>query len=49
MPWLVDKRYTDEEIYELFNIDEEDQKFINDVLEKNKVDSPWFRRKMFGI
>ena len=49
MPWLVDKRYTDEEIYELFNIDEEEQKFIDKTLEKYERESPFYKRMFFGI
>ena len=45
--WLTDKQYTDEEIYQLLNITEE-QKFIDRTIKKYERHSPWFKRYMCG-
>lgn len=48
IPWLVDKKYNDEEIYKLLNITEEEQRFIDKTLKKYERHSPWFKRYMCG-
>lgn len=47
-PWLVDKQYTDEEIYQLLGITQEEQEFIDKTIKKYERHSPWFRRYMCG-
>lgn len=47
-PWLVDRRYTDDEINQLFNFTEEEIKLIDSTLKKFERNSPWFRRYMCG-
>ena len=44
LPWLVDKKYTDEEIYKLLNINEEEQQFIENVVARFERNSDWFKR-----
>ena len=44
LPWLVDKKYTDEEIYKLLNINEEEQQFIENVVTRFERNSDWFKR-----
>lgn len=46
--WLTDKQYTDEEIYNLLGITEEEQEFIDKTLKKYERYSPWFKRYMCG-
>lgn len=46
--WLTDKQYTDEEIYQLLGITEEEQKFIDKTLKRYERNSPWFKRYMCG-
>lgn len=46
--WLTDNRYTDEEIYKLLGITEEEQKFIDKTLKRYERNSPWFKRYMCG-
>lgn len=46
--WLVDKKYTDEEIYQLIGITEDEQKFIDKTLKKYERNSPWFKRYICG-
>lgn len=48
IPWLTDKQYTDEEIYKLLNINEEEQLFIDRTIKKYERHSPWFKRYMCG-
>lgn len=48
IPWLVDKKYTDDEIYQLLNITEEEQQFIDKIIKKYERHSPWFKRYMCG-
>ena len=47
-PWLVDKHYTDEEIYSLLNITKDEQEFIDNTIKKYERYSPWFKRYMCG-
>jgi len=48
LPWLVDRRYTDEEINEMFGFTEEEIKLIETTIKKYERNSPWFRRYMCG-
>lgn len=48
LPWLVDRRYTDEEISEMFGFTDEENKLIDSTINKYKRESPWFRRYMCG-
>ena len=48
VPWLVDKQYTDEEIYKLLNINEEEQKLIDETLIKFERSSDWCKQYMLG-
>ena len=47
-PWLTDKQYTDEEIYNLLGITKDEQEFIDKTLKKYERHSPWFKRYMCG-
>ena len=48
IPWLVDKKYTDEEIYEKFGFTEDEIKLIETTIKKYERYSPWFKRYMCG-
>ena len=48
VPWLVDKKYTDKEIYDMFNFTEEEIKLIDTTIKKYERNSPWFKRYMCG-
>lgn len=48
VPWLVDKKYTDEEIYEKFGFTEDEIKLIETTIKKYERYSPWFKRYMCG-
>lgn len=48
IPWLVDKKYTDEEINELFMFTPDEITFIDKTLKKFERHSPWFKRYMCG-
>ena len=48
VPWLVDKQYTDEEIYEMFVFTDEEIKLIETTIKKYERYSPWFKRYMCG-
>ena len=48
LPWLVDKKYTDEEIYKLLNINKEEQEFIENVVIRFERNSDWFKRYISG-
>lgn len=48
VPWLVDKKYTDQEIYDMFNFTEEEIKLIETTIKKYERNSPWFKRYMCG-
>lgn len=48
VPWLVDKKYTDQEIYEKFNFTEDEIKLIEITIKKYNRYSPWFRRYICG-
>lgn len=46
MPWLVDKQYTDDEIYKMFNFTKDEIELIERTLKKFERNSPWFKRYM---
>ena len=48
IPWLVDKKYTDKEIYDMFNFTEEEIKLIETTVKKFEHHAPWFKRYMCG-
>ena len=48
VPWLVDKQYTDEEIYKMFGFNEDDIKLIETTIKKYERYSLWFKRYMCG-
>ena len=48
LPWLVDRQYTDEEIYAKFNLTEDEIALIDATLKKFERNSPWFKRYMCG-
>ena len=48
MPWLVDKKYNDEELYMMLCITEQEQQFIDKTIKKFERTSPFFKRYMCG-
>ena len=48
LPWLVDKKYTDKEIYAKFNLTKDEISLIDATLKKFERNSPWFKRYMCG-
>ena len=48
VPWLVDKKYTDQEIYDMFNFTNEEIKLIETTVKKYTRYSPWFIRYILG-
>lgn len=48
IPWLVDKKYTDKEIYDKFGFTKEEIKLIEMIIKKYERYSPWFKRYMCG-
>ena len=48
VPWMVDKKYTDDEINQIFGFNDEEIKLINDTVNKYNRYSPWFKRYMCG-
>lgn len=48
VPWLVDKKYTDQEIYDKFDFTDEEIKLIEITIKKYERYSPWFKRYMCG-
>ena len=48
IPWLVDKQYTDQEIYEMFHFTEQEINLIEYTVEKFQYSSPFFKRYMCG-
>ena len=49
VPWLVNKQYSDEEIYKLLNINNKEIQLINNVTNRYKRNSKWFKRYMTGV
>ena len=48
IPWIVNKQYTDDEIYNILNINKDEQLLINLVIKKFERNSKWFKRYMVG-
>ena len=48
VPWLVDKKYTDEEIYQLYKFTDNEIELINNTINKFERYSSWFNRYMKG-
>lgn len=48
VPWLVDKKYTDKEIYDMFGFTNEEIKLIETTIKKYERYSLWFKRYMCG-
>lgn len=48
LPWLVDRIYTDKEIYDMFGLSDDEIKLIDKTLYKYERRSPWFERYMIG-
>lgn len=48
LPWLVDRKYTDEEINKMFGFTEEEIALIDRTIKKYERNSPWFKRYMCG-
>ena len=48
LPWLVDKKYTDDEINKLFGFTDDEIKLIDNTIKKYERNSPWFKRYMCG-
>ena len=48
LPWIVDKKYTDEEIYAKFNLTKDEIVLIDETIKKFERNSPWFERYMCG-
>ena len=48
IPWLVDKKYTDKDIYDMFGFTEDEIKLIETTIKKYERYSPWFKRYMCG-
>ena len=47
-PWLANRKYTDEESFELFGFNDKEIKLIKRTVEKYERNSPWFKRYMCG-
>ena len=48
VPWLVDKKYTDKEIYDMFGFNDDEISLMNKTIKKYERNSPWFKRYMCG-
>lgn len=48
LPWLVDRRYTDDEIFKMFGLTEYEVYIIDKTIKKYERNSPWFKRYMCG-
>ena len=48
VPWLVDKKYTDEEIYKLLDINEKEQELIDKTIKNFNKDSE-FGKRLFSV
>ena len=49
VPWLVDKQYTDDEIYKMFNFTQQEINLIEKTVHKFEYTSPFFIRLMTNI
>ena len=48
LPWLVDKQYTDQEIYDMFGFTQKEINLIEKTVRKFQYSSPFFKRYMCG-
>ena len=48
VPWLVDKQYTDQEIYDMFKFTQKEINLIEKTIRKFEHYSPFFKRAMCG-
>lgn len=48
VPWLVDKVYTDEDIYNMYGFTQEEKEFIDETLKRFERKSEWFMSYMTG-
>ena len=48
VPWIVDKKYTNEEIYKLFDFTKDEIELIENTIKRYERNSPWFKRYMTG-
>ena len=48
VPWLVDKQYTDQEIYDMFGFTQKEINLIEKTIRKFERNSPFFKRAMCG-
>ena len=48
LPWLVDRKYTDDEINIKFGFTDDEIKLIDTTIKKYERNSPWFKRYMCG-
>ena len=49
VPWLVDKQYTDDEIYKMFNFTQQEINLIEKTVRKFEYTSPFFIRLMTSV
>ena len=48
VPWLVDKVYTDEDIYNIYGFTQEEKECIDETLKRFERKSEWFMSYMTG-
>ena len=48
VPWLVDRVYTDEDIYNMYGFTQEEKEFIDETLKRFERNSEWFMSYMKG-
>lgn len=48
VPWLVDKKYTDDELYRMFDINEQEKEYIEKLLNQYNIDSSWWQHYISG-
>ena len=48
VPWLVDRVYTDEDIYNMYGFTQEEKEFIDETLKRFERKSEWFMSYMTG-
>lgn len=48
VPWLVDRVYTDEDIYNMYGFTQEEKEFIDETLKRFERKSEWFMSYMKG-
>ncbi len=48
MPWIVNKQYTDSEIYKILNINNDEILFMDNIIKKFERNSNWFKRYICG-